>query len=299
MAVDSPHDDDDAVDTLRGRSRDRDDGDTVDAEFSDYDDRPVVRVDREECYTELRAFHAVEMQVGSRDGAQRTSDGCWRWKGLELDAASNRIADAAIAARREAEGRDADGNYGEAGITPAMRRIEGELEHGSLVPDTERFALKSADRFKEKLAKLIERYPDQETSVLAGAIHDGVRYTFLFEAEYYSDGVAEASRKLADQGYDLRLTNPSWDSNEYRGVNTRWSDSEDGILFEVQFHTPESWEAKQKTHDIYEKLSDARTTPSERAQLEREQRQITATILMPPGAVDIPYYAKGYGDDRG
>ncbi len=297
MAVDSPHDDD-AVEVLRGRRRDHDDGGVTDAEFSAYD-RPVVRVDREECYTELRAFHAVEMQVSGRDWPERTSDGQWKWKGLELDAATNRIADAALARRREAEGRDAEGNYGEAGITPAMRRIEGELEHGSLVPDTERFALKSPDRFKEKLAKLIERYPDQDAGVLAGAIHDGIRYTFLFDAEHYSSGVAEVSQKLADHGYDLRLTNPSWKSDEYRGVNTRWFDSEHDVLFEVQFHTPESWEGKQKTHDIYEKLSDTRTPPQERAQLEREQRQISAAIPVPPGAVDITYYRKGNENDRG
>ena len=37
-----------------------------------------------------------------------------------------------------------------------MRRIEAELKHGCLVPDTENFALKSPDRFKEKLAKMID-----------------------------------------------------------------------------------------------------------------------------------------------
>ena len=53
---------------------------------------------------------------------------------------------------REAEGRDVDGNYGEHGLTPAMRRIEAQLDHGHLVEDTEKFALKDPDRFKEKLA---------------------------------------------------------------------------------------------------------------------------------------------------
>ena len=41
----------------------------------------------------------------------------------------------------------------EHGLTPAMRRIEAELDHGELVAETEEFALKSADRFKEKLAE--------------------------------------------------------------------------------------------------------------------------------------------------
>ncbi len=48
-----------------------------------------------------------------------------------------------------------DDGYGQRGITPAMRRIEAQLEQGELVQDTEKFALKSADRFKEKLARMI------------------------------------------------------------------------------------------------------------------------------------------------
>ena len=64
--------------------------------------------------------------------------------------------------------------------SPAMRRIEAELAHGTLVPDTEKFALKSPDRFKEKLAKMIERYPGQPCDELVSSIHDGIRFTFLF-----------------------------------------------------------------------------------------------------------------------
>lgn len=292
MAVDSPHDDDDAVDTLRGRDRDRDDGDVIDAEFSAYDDRPVVRVDREECYTELRAFHAVEMQVGSRDRAERTSDGCWRWKGLELDAAANGIADAAIAARCEAEGRDADGNYGEAGITPAMRRIEGELEHGSLVPDTDRFALKSPDRFKEKLAKLIDRRPEESASDLASQIHDGIRYTFIFDSEHYTNGVKEACTLIGRAGCELDVMANRWGGEEYRGINSRWHHEASGQLFEIQFHTPESWEVKQTTHDAYERASDQTTSIEEVELLRAHQRGLARSLIPPERSEDIDDYRR-------
>ena len=47
-----------------------------------------------------------------------------------------------------------------------------------------------------------------------------------------------------------------WDGDEYKGINSRWRDRvATGQAFEVQFHTPESWDAKQKTHDTYEKIS--------------------------------------------
>lgn len=287
MAVDSPHDDD-AVEVLRGRNRDRDDDDVIDVP----DDRPVVRVDREECYTELRAFHAVEMQVGSRDWAEQTGDGRWKWKGLELDAATNRIADAALGARREAEGRDGEGNYGETGITPAMRRIEGELEHGSLVPDTERFALKSPDRFKEKLANLIERRPDESAADLAAEIHDGIRYTFTFDSTNYADGVKQACGLIERDGSELDQLANRWGGEEYKGINSRWRHIASGQFFEVQFHTHESWEVKQTTHDTYEKVND-RTTGIEEVELLRaHQRELARSLIPPERCEDIDNYRR-------
>ena len=65
------------------------------------------------------------------------------------------ITDQAVEKCREAEGRDADGNYGEQGLTPAMRRIEAQAEHGKLVPETEKYALKGHDRFKAKLEEMV------------------------------------------------------------------------------------------------------------------------------------------------
>ena len=74
-----------------------------------------------------------------------------------------------------------DGSYGDDGLTPAMHRIETQLDHGHLVLDTEKFALKDPDRYKEKFAKLIDRYPGADPKSLATQIHDGVRYTLIFD----------------------------------------------------------------------------------------------------------------------
>ncbi len=90
------------------------------------------------------------LQAG--DAPRVDPDGSWHWKGRDLNPEESRIADKAVAKCRDAEGRDADGNYGDHGLTPAMRRIEAQLDHGHLVKDTEKFALKDPDRFKEKFA---------------------------------------------------------------------------------------------------------------------------------------------------
>jgi len=258
---------------------------------------PAEARDREESYHDLRAYHRApgcSPDVTSPGDAELSDDSRWTWRGMELDRHANLVADEQLALRRAAEGRGEVGGYGERGITPAMRRIEAELEHGRLVPDTENFALKSSDRFKEKLAKMISLEPDVAPGDLAARIHDGIRYTFLFADPSYSDGVRAVESQLAGKGYALVGRKPSWSGEEYKGINSQWCDPDSGVLFEVQFHTSASWDAKQRTHDSYEKVGTAATTPEECARLRAYQRQVSAPVPVPPGAQEfLPYKKEG------
>jgi hypothetical protein len=249
------------------------------------------RLDREQVYSELRVLDAKQ-GVLPADGSEQTPDGGWKWKGLELDPAANRIADEALAIRREAEGRDAEGNYAKTGITPAMRQVEAELEHGALVPDTERFALKSPDRFKEKLAKLIADEPDKSPEEHCREIHDGIRYTFILDFKVYSSGLVNVRDQLKDVGYELMVVKNTWSNAEYKGINTRWFDPGHGVLFEVQFHTPESWACKQQTHDAYEKINDLSTPTAERERLRTFQSELARRLEAPDGCHDIDDYRR-------
>jgi hypothetical protein len=210
-----------------------------------------------------------------------------------------RIAVRALGRCRLAEGRSVFGSYGERGLTPAMRRIEDELEHGGLVSKTEKYALKSLDRFQEKLAKRIARFPGADAADLAEGIHDGIRYTFVFEADHYVDGIDETRSKIEEEGYELIEMRPSWHTDEYKGTNSRWRDSSNGVLFEVQWHTPASWEAKQKTHEAYEKIENTETSLEEKERLRAYQREVCATVPVPPGALEMRGYKKEARYPRG
>ena len=228
----------------------------------------------------------------SEDAARVDPDGSWHWKGRDLTPERSRIADEALAKCRDAEGRDIDGNYGDHGLTPAMRRIEAQLEHGHLAENTEEHALKEPDRFKEKFSKLIERYPGSDPKELASSIHDAVRYTFIFDFEHYTEGVEIGQGLLTDAGYDRVETKPAWDRDEYKGVNSRWQEPSNGTMFEVQFHTQESWDAKQKTHEAYEKIHTKGTSVEDIERLRAYQREVSAGVPIPPGALEIQPYKK-------
>ena len=122
-----------------------------------------------------------DSDLRTQNSADVGPDGSWRREGRELTPERSRIADQALAKCHNAEGRGMDDRYGSYGLTPAMRRIEAQLDHGHLAEGTERFALKEANRFKEKFARLIERYPGADPNELVNTIHDGVRYTFIFD----------------------------------------------------------------------------------------------------------------------
>jgi hypothetical protein len=164
-----------------------------------------------------------------------------------------------------------------------MRRIEDQLEHGELVPDTEKYALKSLDRFQEKLANMIADEPDKSAEELAAEIHDGIRYTFIFDRETYMKDYEVASNELEDAGFTLPVRANHWGDDEYKGVNTRWIDPESGLLFEIQFHTQKSWDTKQLSHDAYQKINDIRTPTGERERLRDYQRELSAEVQPPPG----------------
>ncbi|HEY2281731.1 MAG TPA: hypothetical protein VGI00_25505 [Streptosporangiaceae bacterium] len=250
---------------------------------------------RAELYAAGRAADRAPDVARAADEAHTTADGGWAWKSLRLDPPANHVADQQLAARRTAEGRHPDGTYDDHGLTPALRRVEAQLGHGTLIPDTEKFALKSPDRFKEKLAKMLERRPDLAVGELADEIHDGIRYTFIFDPAHYTDQTQRACSSLIGDGYALTRLANRWDGEEYKGVNSRWQDPHTGQSFEVQFHTPQSWEAKQQTHETYERIDNPDTPVGDVERLRAYQRSVSNSLEIPDRWNEIHDYRKsGY-----
>ena len=234
----------------------------------------------------------ADPDLSAADQARTNPDGSWDWKGSHLTPEQNRAADRGLAGCREAEGRDAEGNYGDHGLTPAMRRIEAQLDHGQLAPNTEQLALKEPDRFNEKLAKLIIRFPGESSEDLAKEIHDGVRYTFVSTTETYVSNFWDTSERLQDSGFELIARVNKWGDEEYKGVNTRWRDAESDLVFEVQAHTYQSLDAKERTHNTYERINDARTPVEDVERLRNYQKHVSSQVPQPEGWQAIPDYHK-------
>ncbi|MFZ0754678.1 MAG: hypothetical protein WAN00_13015 [Trebonia sp.] len=173
-------------------------------------------------------------------------------------------------------------------ITPAMRAIESEDPDRHLIGLEH--CLKGTERLKEKVATALEEQPNLTPRHALSAVPDAIRFTLSYSDERYVAGVAGALERLTACGFELaKPLKNSWEGDQYKGINTQWREPATAQLFEVQFHTQASYEAKQLSHSAYERIRNPQTSDAELPELEDFQRKVCAKILIPPGAKDIAY----------
>jgi hypothetical protein len=202
---------------------------------------------------------------------------------------SNVLLNAEVHART----RDAIGNVQQAerSATGHVRDVEQENVHGGWLEGLD-FRLKGEDRLKEKVAETIRDNPDATPEEVVRDIPDTIRYTFCIQAESYTVGYWDIRDRLEACGYEMYLSKNSWEGQEYKGINTRWM-TPDGERFELQFHTPESYHAKQEvTHQAYERERNPLTSKKELQELKAFQREVSSWIPVPVGPTDIPTYRR-------
>lgn len=170
-------------------------------------------------------------------------------------------------------------------ISPAMRSIESEDPTRQLAGFENR--LKGKDRLTEKVLTAVnERGHSVEEAF--GMVKDAIRYTFCYPDHRYTEGVHADCARLENAGFECVDRQNLWNQEQYKGINSRWRVPANDQLFEVQFHTQASLEAKETTHPAYEKLRVGVPTPAEQRELENFQKRVTASVPMPPGATEIP-----------
>jgi hypothetical protein len=167
-------------------------------------------------------------------------------------------------------------------ILPALRRIEAAdperklagLEH----------MVKGEDRLKEKLADILLVDERLTTREALSKVPDAVRFTLTYSPERYTESVLADVERLKAGGFsEIRLKN-LWHTEQYKGINSQWRNIETGTRFEMQFHTPDSLQAKELTHEAYERLRrpEAETSQAERRELEDYQRRVNELVGRPP-----------------
>ena len=227
--------------------------------------------------------HKERWPAEQRSPVDRPKDeeGSWRGDGpgQYLNAEENLVTEHALDRVHDAERE----------VTGTMQAVEAEVPGARLVGLEHR--LKGMERFKEKVSTELRAKPDRSIDQICNNAPDAMRYTYQFSNERYTDGYWEVYRQLQEGGYQIEFSRNSWDSLQYKGINSRWRHPA-GQLIEVQFHTEESFSAKQLTHQAYERIRGSALLDLERGELYDFPSEVTSYVPVPAGAQAIPDYRK-------
>jgi uncharacterized protein YukE len=117
----------------------------------------------------------------------------------------------------------------------------------------------------------------------AAEIHDILRHTITHPTDTAADQAEAALGQFSDYGYKVVKAPNAWiEGNPYKGINVTL-ETRDGFRFEVQFHTPESYEVKTVTHPLYDILRDPEKPLEARQRAYDESVQRSAVLAHPPG----------------
>jgi hypothetical protein len=224
--------------------------------------------------------HKERWPQEQRPPVDRSTDepGSWRGdSGRSLNPRENAHVDAACDRIAKAETR----------ITERVEDTE-RASVGSLAG--KEFCRKEPDSLKDKVAAELTTNPDADVYEVVASVHDGVRYTLQYDDAEYTNEVYSDIGRMKDHGFELTRLKNLWDDAEYKGINSQWLDRETGQAFEMQFHTPASFEAKQITHKAYERIRNPLTSKEESGGLRDYQREVSSKIPIPMGAPEIPEY---------
>ncbi|MEU9579791.1 hypothetical protein AB0D95_21380, partial [Streptomyces chilikensis] len=212
-------------------------------------------------------------------------DGSWAGEnGLRLDPEANAAADDFMRRSQEAEPR----------ITESMRSVAGRVDNGRLIGLE--YRLKGEDSFKRKLATDMLDDVAVGPARILGDIKDSIRYTMEVPTRNYADGVQQAVNDLQAKGFENVTFKNTWDSPGYKGINSTWRDPVSGQIFELQFHTADSFAAKMDGHVLYEKERLPGVSPDELAAIKLEQTELFGRVPVPHGAGDIRIGGQGAAD---
>jgi hypothetical protein len=236
-------------------------------------------------FKEQWEHHKERWPQEQRPPVDRSTDepGSWRGEGDQyLNAEEHLVAGHSLESIRPVEEK----------VSATVQEVREEVPDCDLVGLGNR--LKGEERFKEKVSDELQGKPDRSIAEITERMPDAIRYTFQLDADRYAAGYWNIRDRLELSGSEHIMSRNSWDDPEYKGVNTRWL-SPEGQVFEVQFHTPESYQAKQLTHTAYERLRTGPAPGAERPELEAFQEDVSARIPTPQGALAIPNFRrKGY-----
>lgn len=168
-------------------------------------------------------------------------------------------------------------------VTPRLQAI-AEQEGGELVGLEHK--IKTLPSTISKLRRI--RAKDPETPLASIEVYDALRYTMLIPDDppgQHDAGIHDTLQALEAAGLQVRKVKNYWPRGDsYSGTNCTVATA-DGLPWELQFHTPASYEAKSAVHDDYDRMRSPRTPVEEQRRLFEQMKEMWETVPIPDGVL--------------
>ncbi|AZO34042.1 MULTISPECIES: XopAD/skwp family type III secretion system effector [unclassified Mesorhizobium] len=160
--------------------------------------------------------------------------------------------------------------------------------------------LKSHGSLKEKLKQQMALKKQTLEEATAG-VNDALRYSVALNPEDFTVGLRGVLASLDDQGHvRVKLTNTFTKHRQaFKAVNVTLR-SPKGALWEIQFHTPQTFALKEQFHDLYKRKHalEMKGAPlADQRELQAPAQEAFSRVASPPGCEEIEDW-ETLGSDR-
>ncbi|OAX66932.1 type III secretion system effector protein [Xanthomonas translucens pv. arrhenatheri] len=172
-------------------------------------------------------------------------------------------------------------------VTDMLSRVAAP--HGGRLEGPQ-YQLKSHGSLLEKLERQMALKMQTLEEAVAG-MNDALRYSLVLEPQDFTAGLRGVLAALDDQGHArVKLINYFSRYREpFKAVNATLR-SPEGALWEIQFHTPQTFQLKEQFHDIYKRsfaLKLGGASSADKRELQAPALAAFSRVASPPGCDEI------------
>lgn len=198
-----------------------------------------------------------DVKVNNQDGLKNSTD-------IKVEKIADRLID-------EAKKND---KLTTKDLVASCSKTLGSLEGLEYRIKSKESTIRKIDEKSKRKGVSLEEYSNNVTDIL--------RYTFCSEINNLVTGFFDMKSNLDNKGYNIIEINNTFSipNTAYKGINTLVKNP-NGYIFELQFHTYQSLQIKEKNHKLYEKTRLESTPREEKRKLIKKMIENSKKVIVP------------------
>ncbi len=155
------------------------------------------------------------------------------------------------------------------------------------------YSVKTASSVDDKISRMTASKPHVTSEKALKNLPDIVRYTQICKHDDIIKTAQDTKQKLEEKGYKLSVVrnyylNP-YPGTGYQGLHMNFI-SPQGVTFELQVHSEESFAVKQKGHEMYEVFRAVSTPIEKKEEIKPKIQELHGSVAKPSGYEQMPTF---------